>query len=446
MRKTVPAGEKLAYSGGLVGQNMIYNFMSTYIMFFFTDLLGISVHATTVITVVASLWDAVNDPMMGMIADKTRTRWGKFRPYIMIGPVLIALATIFCFIRFDLTGTSAVILAGLAYILWGMSYTVCDIPIWAITSAVSHEPDERNTMVTLGKIGGTIGTVIVTVFGIMIINAFGGARDASAYTSTAVLIAVIGCALMMIAGFKVKERIRPDSRVMSIKENLKTITVNRPLQFLMIALILTNMVNNIRQNSQMYFVEYVWEDAGLLTPVGASLVVGMTLGMAVTPALIKRMSKKRIFVAAAVAGTVVSSVPFFADQKNVVLGLIFLGFSFACTGVTTIVCSSMLLDAVEYSEYRLGYRGDGLIFSLNTFLNKLSAAISRLMIGLGLSAMAYTENAAVTPQLQNGFSAMMYLIPAASCLLSLIPIYFYRLTDDECRKIHEEVEKRREVQ
>ncbi|MFI3207979.1 MAG: glycoside-pentoside-hexuronide (GPH):cation symporter [Eubacteriales bacterium] len=443
MNKQVPVSERVSYASGLLGQNMIYNFMAMYIMFFFTDLLLIPTQAATIIVIVASLWDAVNDPMMGLVADRTRTKWGKFRPYMLIGPFIIAFTTILCFMNFDMEPGATIIIAAISYILWGMSYTVCDIPIWAITSTVSHNPDERNIMVTLGRIGGTIGTVIVSVGSISLLNVFGGERDASAYMMVAAIIAISGAVLMFLAGLKTKERIQPDKEVISIKQNLKTVTVNKPLMALMIALLITNLVNGVRQCVQLYFVVYVWGDANYVTPVGLSLVIGMTAGMIAAPTLVKKFSKKQLFYIFSIAGAITSIVPFFGGREDVTLGLIFLGLSFACTGVITIVCSTMLLDAVEYSEWKLGYRGEGIIFSINTFLTKLSATGAKAILGMGLIMMSYVENQEVTASVQTGFSSMMYVIPALSFLIAMIPMLFYKLTDEERKSIHEELEAKR---
>ncbi|MFI3167422.1 MAG: glycoside-pentoside-hexuronide (GPH):cation symporter [Bacillota bacterium] len=442
MQRQVPTGEKIAYTSGLLGQNMIYNFMSMYILFFFTDLLLIPSGVATIIVVVASLWDAVNDPMMGIITDRTRTKYGKFRPYMIFGPIVIMITTILCFVSFDMTASSAVIFAGVCYILWGMSYTLCDIPIWAITSTVSTIPEERTTMVTLGKIGGTIGTVIVSVGSIYVLNAFGGERSASAYTISASIFVIIGGVLMIIAGLKTKERIAPEQEVMSVRKNLKTITSNKPLQALMIALVITNVVNAIRQATQLYFVIYVWGDATMVTPIGLSLVIGMTLGMIIAPKLVVKFPKRSIFFAFSAMGAVTSIIPMFA-QSSVWVGLIFLGLSFLATGVISIVCATMLLDAVEYSEWKLGYRGEGIIFSINTFLTKLSATFAKLILGVGLVILAYEENMIATDLLKTGLSAMMYVIPALSFVISMVPMIFYSLTDKMREEIHEELEAKR---
>ncbi|WP_407269417.1 MFS transporter [Radiobacillus sp. PE A8.2] len=435
MNDALRAREKYAYTGGLLGQNILYNFMAMYIMFFFTDLLGISPAIATIIVVVASLWDAVNDPLMGMIADKTRTRWGKFRPYLIFGPIVLAATTILCFINFNLSSTAMIVLVAGCYILWGMAYTLCDIPIWAISSVVSKYSNEKNKMVMLGKIGGTVGTALATVGSIMVINAFGGERLSSAFTITAVIIASIAALMMMTTGLTLRERILPDKVVIPMRKNFQTITKNKPLMWLMVALLIVNLVNGIRQSAQMYFVVYVWGDSSQLTNVGISLIVGMILGMALSPKLMEKFDKRKLFIATCLFGSIFSAIPFFVGGENILFGLIFLGLSFAFTGITSIVTVSMLIDAIDYSEYKLGFRGEGLVFSTNTFLTKLSSTVAKGILGIGLILMNYTEGQTVTATTTAGFSAMMYLVPAIAFLITMIPLYFYKITEEERQQI-----------
>lgn len=443
MNMKVPVQEKIAYTGGLLGQNMLYNFMTMYIMFFFTDLLGIPAQSVTIIVVIASLWDAVNDPIMGMIADHTSTKWGKFKPYMMIGPILIGITTVLCYTNFGGSKIGTIAVGTLYYVLWGMSYTVCDIPIWAISSVVTSDSDQKNKMVTLGKIGGTVGTVIISVGSIMLLNAMGGERTLSAYTKSAILIAVVGCTLMIIAGLTLKERIRPAKEVVPFKQNIHTITDNKPLLVLMISLLLINMVNNLRQASQVYFTLYVWGSASYVTQVGISLVIGMLLGMILSPKLIQIFDKKKIFITSCIFGGISSALPFIIDRSSITLGLIFLGISFAFTGITTIVSTSMLMDSIDYSEWKLGFRGEGIVFSINTFLNKLSATLSKGIIGVSMISMHYIKNMEMNSTVQTGFSIIMYIIPAVCFFLTIIPLIFYRMENDKLIEIREELDIRR---
>lgn len=437
--------EKWTYTGSLLGQNMIYSFVTMYVMFFFTDLLRIPPQSVTVIMVAASLWDAVNDILMGMIADRTKTKWGKFRPYLLAGPFVIALTTLLCFWNFGGSAAGTVALAAVCYVLWGMSYTVYDIPIWAISSVSSHNADEKNGMVTLGKIGGTLGTVIVSVGSVSLLNAFGGERSAGAYTAAACVIAGAGALLMLLSGFVLRERIEPPAKGVSFRRNIHTILDNGPLKALMASLLVVNMVNNIRQVAQMYFAVYVWGDSGYVTWIGLSLVLGMIFGMAISPALIRRFDKKYIFLTACAAGAVFSFVPF-AVGGGPVLGLIFLGFSFAFTGMTTISSTSMLMDAIDFAELKLGFRGEGVVFSMNTFLNKLSSTISKGVLGLALTAMHYVDNMDPNPTVVTGFSLIVYVVPALCFVLAMVPLVFYKLKPAQIEEIRTELEHRRSAE
>ena len=445
MRQTIAAGEKLVYTGSLLGQNMIYSFVTMYVVFFFTDLLRIPSQSVTIILVAASLWDAVNDILMGMIADRTRTRWGKFRPYLLAGPAVIFLTTLFCFSHFggSLGGTIAV--AAVCYVCWGMSYTVYDIPIWAISSVCSRDPNAKNSMVTLGKIGGTLGTVVVSVGSVSLLNLFGGERAAGAYTAAAAIVAGVGALLMLLSGFFVKERIQPAATGVPFKKNIHTILDNAPLKALMVALLIVNMVNNLRQVAQMHFAVYVWGDSGYVTWIGLSLVLGMVFGMAVSPALIRRFDKKYIFLAACAGGAVSSALPFVLGGGPAV-GLALLGVSFFFTGLTTICSTSMLMDAIDYAEYKLGFRGEGVVFSMNTFLNKLSSTLAKGLLGVSLTAMHYVDNMAPTATLTTGLSAIVYLAPAACFVLAAVPLLFYRLRPAQIESIRQDLENRRSAE
>ncbi len=434
--------EKITYTGSLLGQNMIYSLMTMYVMFFFTDLLRIPSQSVTIIMVAASLWDAVNDILMGMIADRTRTRIGKFRPYLLAGPVFIGIVTVLCFVSFGGSPAGTVAVAAVCYVLWGMTYTVYDIPIWAISSVSSRSADEKNGMVTLGRIGGTLGTVIVSVGSVSLLNAFGGERSAPAYTAMAAVIAGSGALLMLLSGFVLRERIEPPANGVPFRKNIHTILDNVPLKALMVTLLIMNMVNSIRQVAQMYFAVYVWGDSGYVTYIGLSLVLGMITGMAVSPALIRRYDKKLLYLIACIAGAVTSLLPY-AFGVEPVVSLVILGFNFAFSGVTSITSTSMLMDSIDYAEYKLGFRGEGVVFSMNTFLTKLSATISKGILGVSMTLMGYKDNMEPNDTVMASFSFIVLAVPAICFVLSMLPLAFYKLTPDKLTAIRNELETRR---
>ncbi len=427
--------EKLSYGTGILGQNLIYNMMSMYILFYFTDILKIPASVASIIIISASLWDAVNDPIMGMIADNTRSRWGKFRPYLIFGSFFIGMITILCFANPFVNPSSIITYAAITYILWGMLFTACDIPIWALSSVVSEKSDKRDNQVTIGKIGATIGVVISSVLSVPILNLFGGERSKIAYLYLAIIFAGFGCILMFFTGVFSKERIVPKKEKVPFKENIKTIIYNKPLLLLMIALFIINFINSIRQSVQIYFAVYTWGDANYMTLIGLSLVIGMLIGMSISPLLLKKFKKRSVYIITCLIGSLVCFIPYFIDYSNIILGLIFIGLSFLFSGIAMIITTSMLMDTIDYAEYKNNFRSEGIVFSMNTFLTKLGATISRLILGASLIILNYVENAPITPKLQSGFSFMVYIIPSIAFIIAIFPIYFYELDENELKKI-----------
>ncbi|KHL96905.1 glycoside transporter [Paenibacillus sp. IHB B 3415] len=445
MTTKVPLAEKMVFSGGLLGQNMLYSFMSMYILFFYTDLLGIPATTASVILVVASIFDACLDPLMGMITDKTRSRWGKFRPYLLFSPFLIALATIVCFWDFGGSSTTTLVIATVSYLLWGMLYTVCDTPLWALSSVISTDPGERTLFVTLGKIGGTLGAVVITVGGIQLLLAFGGERSTQAYLYSAIIIGIIAALSILLTGILTRERVAPSPVKISFRQNLQTVYKNKPLLTLLASLLIINLVNGIRQSIQLYYVVYVWGDAGYATQVGISLVVGMLLGMTATPPLLRRFSKKKVFILSCILGSLSCILPYLLGDHNVMTTLVFFAVSFFFSGMTTIVSTSMLLDTIDYSEWKLGFRGEGIVFSTNTFVTKFSGALSRLIIGASLGLLSYVENQESTLRLQQGLSFVMFLLPALCFLAAILPILFYNISDKQRLQMLSDLENTRSV-
>ncbi len=420
--------QNTVYALGIAGQNVLYNFMSIYIMFYFTDLLGIANESATAIVFIASIWDAVNDPAMGLIVDKTKTRIGKFRPYLIGGAPILFVTTVLCYSYFDTSPSVTVAIAAAAYVLWGMCYTVSDIPLWAITSVVSENPAEKNKIITIGKIGATMGAALCVLFSVTLLDAFGGTRSIDAYFYAALVVGGIAAVSVLAIGVFIKERIVPTSEKIGIRKNIQTVTKNKSLVLLLVALFVLNTINGIRQAVQIYFTTYAWGDEGYVTLVGVSLVVGTIVGMGVGPVLIKKYAKKKILMVSSLIGAAVNFLPYISLQ-NIPLGLISLGFSFASVGIMTITAMSMLLDSIDVSQRMLGFRGEGIVFSLNTFVTKLSGAFSRLLLGICLILMNYQENQPITETTINWFSALAYLVPAVASVATAVVIARYSTSE-----------------
>jgi Na+/melibiose symporter-like transporter len=171
----------------------------------------------------------------------------------------------------------------------------------------------------------------------------------------------------------------------------------------------------------------------------------MLLGMIVTPPLLRRFSKKKVFIISCILGSLSCILPYLLGDHNILPTLVFFAVSFFFSGMTTIVSTSMLLDTIDYSEWKLGFRGEGIVFSTNTFITKFSGAVSRLIIGASLGLLSYVENQPSTPRLQHGLSLVMFLLPALCFLSAILPILFYNISDKQRMHIQGELEKTRSV-
>lgn len=435
MTDNVGLKEKLGFSFGVLGQNIIYGFFSTYILIFYTDVFGISAAAVGTMFMIARLWDACNDPMMGLIADRTRTKWGKFRPYMLFVPIPIAIITTLTFLTPDISYKSKIIYAYITYIGWGMIYTVGDIPMWALTSAITKDTVERTNVITIARIFSIFGIVIPAIATVPLLKMFGGEFSTRSYPIVAALYGIVCAVLMIGIFFSVRERVVPDKEKRSLRDNANVIIKNKPLILIIISSIITNSILNLRQAILLYYATYNLNNIDLVPILMAATMIAMLIGMLIVPLLISRIGKKNTFIVYGV-GIAISSILFYfsgySSEKHVIIWTLITGIF---TGAPAILESAMIADTIEYAEFKTGIRAEGLIFSTQTFMAKFSSALSGGIGGLLLTIIGYVPNVAQTKRALDGLHAMMTIIPAVAVLIGLIPMLFYPLTE----KLHKEI-------
>ena len=499
--RTYTKKELGGYLVGMFGQNLIYNIVATGLYFYFQNVICLPAMALGWIMTIARVWDAINDPMMGTIVDKTRTKWGKCRPYLIIFPGIIGLITILCFINGNYAEASTnmqrvmiVAWAAISYIAWGMVFTVCDIPLWGITSLMTEDENDRSKILGLARmVAGVAGVGVLIV---QVAQALAGVFDGDmqkAFIVTAVIFTVIASVLFEFAGIFTREKVENSEKRYGFKENFKIMFGNKPFRQILISGILRspiqllmivamtlvtyyyangNIMNILMYNEDGSFAGINFKILIGLGSVAAGLFVGQFVAMGITPSLIKKFEKKTLYNFYSIAGAVpfaliyvcykLSGGDLTTTAWSIAIGVCML-FASASFGGINVLQSVMIADCVDYEEYTNGVRTDGVFFSGQSFITKLSAGIATIISSVVYSVVGYSGANVDTlnKAIEKGASfidydggtgagkyaaAMFFLIsipPAIGMLLSALPTLKYALSDKEHKNILAELVEQR---
>lgn len=501
LAKTYTKKEAAGFLVGMFGQNLIYNIVATGLYFYFQNVICLPAMALGWIMTIARIWDAINDPMMGTIVDKTHSKWGKCRPYLIIFPAIIGLVTILAFLNGNYatadTTTQKVLIvawAAISYIAWGMCFTVCDIPLWGITSLMTEDENDRSKILGLARMVAGVGGIGVLVVQIAqaVAGAFGGDMQ-KGFIVTVIIMTVVATILFEFAGLFTKERVDKSERSYTFKENFKIMFGNKPFRQILISGILRSPIQLLMIVAMTLVTYYyangnimnilVYNDDGSLAGinvkiliglgcVAAGLFVGQFVAMGVTPLIIKKVEKKTLYNVYSIAGAVpyalifvfykVSGGDLTTTFWSIIIGICML-FGSAAFGGINVLQSVMIADCVDYEEYYNGVRTDGVFFSGQSFITKLAAGISTIVSSAVYAIVGYSganvdklnkaiENGANFLTYDGGTGvgkyaeAMFFLIsipPAIGMILSAIPTLKYAMTDAEHKEILSELVSRR---
>ena len=439
--------EKLAYGFGCFGQNMIYSLMANFLLFFYTDIFGILPTVAGTILLLAKLWDAVNDPMMGMLADRTRTRWGKFRPYLIFTPILFVPFAVASFSTPSLSMTGKIAWATVTYICFGMIYTASDVPFWALSSAITEDTNERNSVVVYPRFLATIAVAIATLCTQPLIKLFSSPKNpARGYQVTALCYSILTVACFALTFFFVKERVQPQNKEkVSFKDIIKTFTSNKPLMLVIISGFFTGIGQTAKLSMLIYYAKYNLGNEMMFTIFAGANIPFILIGIATVPYFCKRFGKKTACIGYYAIYALGSLGFYFVGWNNFGLLLAFNCLSSLGMASPQVIQTAMIADTIEYGELQTGKRTEGTIFSSQTFLAKLTAAVTSVMIAASLSALGYIPNAPQSQQVLSGIHSLTAFIPFFSSLLGIIPIAFYPLNEKRHAQIVVELHKREVV-
>ncbi|MGI6701604.1 MAG: MFS transporter [Christensenellales bacterium] len=460
----VPLKEKLSYALTNTGQTMIYGIITTYLLMFMTDYLHILSSVAGVIIGAARVFDAINDPIMGQIVDKTKTKWGKCRPYMLFTPIPVAIFTLLLFAPFKLDKTAVTIYAAIIYILFTMIYTANDIPYWSMSSVITKDPKERVKIVTMTRIIGGLGSGLTigafwTVF--KFINEGGVSDKRMSFFLSALVFCVIGTALMLQGFFKTKERSKITSQSEKFFDNLKLIRKSRALVINIIAGMLFSITTVGVTALTTYFVKWnikeIFSDMSsntvmsIFTPVIGILPAISTLaGLLAVPVLVKRYEKRDILVVSCVIGIVANIIFYFVGYSNIYLFIIGRFIAFFPMGIWISITTLMIGDSVDEIDVKTNKRIEGTCFSILTFMGKFQNGLSIAIAGMILSFIKYNgeldpDAAQQLPETLKGIFFMVTIVTAIGLFISLIPFLFYNLNNEKHGQILAQLQERKEV-
>ncbi|MBU0936811.1 MAG: glycoside-pentoside-hexuronide (GPH):cation symporter [Spirochaetes bacterium] len=413
--------ERAAFVAGGFGQNMVITFVTTFMLVYLYEGVGFSAGGVAVLTAIiagAKVFDAFTDLMMGIIVDRARSRWGKLRPWLLITPAPIALLTVLLFAVPGFSEAGRIAWFAIVYILWGLFYTMCDVPYWGLTGAMTTGPQERTGLIAGARMAGTFALAVVILGAPPLATALAtvAGSTAAGWTWAAILVSVSGMGLFALIFPNVRERIKVDAGLPSVKVLIARVGANRLLLRVLAGSILS-FGSSIIQVGGAVVAVVIFGDANIFTLLGAGIIGGIAIATLVAPLILKRMALHHAVVASNVLSALVSVVLWllgFTHLWAVVLLFFVLGFA---SGIFIVGQTAMVAESVDWLAERTGLRTEGIAFAGLTFVSKVMGALATFAFGIAVALVGYGKGVAITENMRSGLWMAITLLPAASCLL-----------------------------
>lgn len=444
------------YGLGTIGRDMVYTIFSMQLMFYLTDVLEISSQTlvyVTLIMMVIRVFDAVNDPFMGVLVDNTKSRWGKFKPWILIGVIISGIFTMIMFTDFGLTGASFLIMFTTVYVLWEISFTANDIAYWSMLPSLSQDQKERERIGAIARICANIG-LFTFVVGVVPITHWLAELTGSlvtAYTLFAISIVLIMWFFQAFTLIGVQEEIKDVSveDTTKVSELFGIIFKNDQLLWTTISMVLFQVGYITTTSFGLYYFKYVYGDEGMYSVFAAILGISQIAALAIFPRFSKYFNRKQLYFAATLLVVSGYLVFFFAPTNT----MLFIGIAgvllFVGQAFIQLLMLMFISDTVEYGEWKLGRRNDSVTLSLQPFINKMGSAISAGIVGFTLLISGMKEATGPTDMTQSGlaiFKVSMLILPLIMIVLGYL-VYRAKYIIDEKKfsEIISDLTERRQV-
>lgn len=455
--------EGFSYSLCGFGQNLICTIIGSYLTVFMTDAIGFNALAVAFLMLGARIFDALNDPIMGSIVDRTRTKWGKCRPYMKWMAFPIAIMTAICFLPWYPQSDGGFAAISVMYVVWGMIYTVADVPYWGLSTAMSNDTYRRGNLLTIARLFCTAGAGIVTVITPIITDNMTKGLDPVAkgemlkwiYFVIAIVCCVIAVPLFFLGFKNTTERNISTENPPSLGHNLKLLFKNKPLMLIVLSGIGGAARMLFTYTGGLYFAKYIMDKESMYSLFTMAIVPGGLIASLLVPWCTKKFGKRNTYIWSHIVGGVAMLIAFivgiacdrgaYTSTATTVVLLIALVIAGIPSGFGNIVTYAMIGDTVEYLELKTGERAEGICFAMQTLINKIGMAVGAFVgvLTYYMAGVVANDASSVTPEGKDTMWFMLVGIAAISFFLTVIPLFFYKFNEKQQQEAKAEIEARK---
>lgn len=443
----LPWREKISYGVADMGFNFYWANIATFLMIFYTDVFGISAGAAGAMMFSIKMINAFTDPIIGAAADRTTTRFGKFRPYLIWMAIPLACAAVLTYTTPNLDANGKILWAYGSYLLMMVCYTCINIPYNALSGVMSNDPQERSVINGLRFIFAFAGSAIVTAVTPSLVHYLGQGDDQLGWQLTMIFWGIAASCLFVWTFFNTRERIAPSvEQKTNVMQDIKDLTQNRPWVVLFFLALIIMVTITLRSMTAAYYFKYYVELPDLIKYFVPAYMAAAAAGAALTPVMTKFIDKKNLMILLMSATAILSCAFFFVPKDQVQLMFALQIAMGLVLGPKSPLAFSMYADTADYNEWRTGRRATAMTFAAATFSQKLGTALAAAVIGSVFTALGYVANEVQSSASQNGIVLLMSFIPAVFAVLAVGVMFFYNLDNKKLIQIQFDLAERKASQ
>jgi GPH family glycoside/pentoside/hexuronide:cation symporter len=432
-----------------------------FLLYFYTDVFGISASAAGTMFLIVRMLDTFYDPLVGILADRTKSNYGKFRPWILYTALPFGFLGLLTFYTPELASSAKLVYAYITYTAMMFIYSTINVPYGALMAVMTNNSLERTSLSAFRSISAFIGGLIVQGFTLKLVNYFGllkanidgSVNEQFGFSAAMGIYSILAIIMFLTTFFLCKERVQPVSEEKSsLKNDLKDLFSNVPWLILTLVGIMTCLYVAIRNGSIIYYFKYYVNNAGTAdlfgfkigaeTLVSTFMVVGTAcsiLGTILLKPMAAWVGKKRVYIGSMTIGTVLSVGYYFLDKDQISMMFLFQALCNLAIGPAMAMMWSMYADTADYSEWKTGRRATGLIYSSANFAQKFGWSIGGAIAGYLLAYFGFVANAPVTTETENGVKILFAIMPAFWSIIAVIALLFYKLDEQKVIEINQEL-------